>query len=167
MAGERFGSSAWDEGLYKAEDVVRSGGIISLIGGRGRGKTQIGVECIRLVTNLGQSAIYSRASEFFMELREAYKDGLKITERGVFEKFTKPHLLVLDECHERGFTDHENRALVLLIDKRYCDAKPTILIANMTPEEMRRNIGESIFDRLIETGGYIVCDWDSFRVKGA
>lgn len=156
----------WGNACSKTINQVEAGGMVALIGSRGTGKTQMSVEAIRWVCNLPKSALYTRAAEVFIAVRECYRKDAPATETQTIERFCRPHLLVIDECHERGHTDAENRILTLILDKRYADCRPTILIANNEPEEFRIQIGESVYDRLVETGGWITCNWQSFRVEG-
>jgi DNA replication protein DnaC len=157
---------AWGNACNKTLKQVEAAGMVALIGGRGTGKTQIGVEAIRWVCHLPKTALYMRAAEIFISVRECYRKEAPATETQTIERFCRPHLLVIDECHERGHTDAENRILRLILDKRYAACRPTILIANNEPEAFRLQIGESVYDRLVETGGWITCDWQSFRVAG-
>jgi len=41
----------------------------------------------------------------------------------------------------------------------------TVIIANMSEAEVRAQINPSIVSRAEETGGLVVCDWASYRVK--
>ena len=156
----------WGNACSKTIKQVEAGGMVALIGGRGTGKTQMSVEAIRWVCNLPKPALYTRAAEVFIAVRECYRKDAPATEAQTIERFCRPHLLVIDECHERGHTDAENRILTLILDKRYAACRPTILIANNEPGEFRIQIGESVYDRLVETGGWITCNWQSFRVEG-
>jgi DNA replication protein DnaC len=144
--------------------------MVALIGGRGTGKTQIGVEAIReTCKRIAKPCLYTRAADVFIAVRECYRKDATRRESEVIRDYTLPHLVVFDELHERSESDAENRLLTLILDKRYAECKPTILIGNLLPGEgkdsLRHNIGESIFDRMVETGGFIECNWQSFRVK--
>jgi DNA replication protein DnaC len=50
-----------------------------------------------------------------------------------------------------------------IIDKRYRDVKPTILISNLTKAELKGFLGERSFDRLREGGLWVDFLWESFR----
>lgn len=140
--------------------------MVALIGGRGTGKTQIAVECIRKVARvLAKPCLYVRAAEIFFALRDCYRKDSTRREADVIDQYITPWLLVVDELHERSGSDSECRLLTLLLDKRYAGCKPTILIANDTPESFKANVGDSVWDRLHETGKVKVCNWASFRVK--
>jgi len=70
---------------------------------------------------------------------------------------------VIDEIGKRGDTDWENNLLFHLLDKRYQDMTDTIVLANLTAEEMAKSLGPSLSDRMSETGGLIECTWPSRR----
>lgn len=146
--------------------VVDAGGIIVFLGDRGNGKTQCGVELIRRACRRGESALYLRSREIGMRLREAYDDGSQLTEREAVDLLVRPHLLVVDECQERPDRDWEIRSFNLIIDKRYGEGRPTVLIANTTEPQFRALMGGAILDRIKEDGGGArVFDWPSFRVQ--
>lgn len=143
-----------------------TGFLIAMLGERGTGKTQAAVEVIRAYcqTAARPSALYVRAMDVFMSLKESYRrDGP--TERSQLERFAKPSLLIVDESQERGSTDWEDRLLTHLIDLRYANGTDTLLLSNLKPDAFKASIGPSIFSRLIETGGIIECNWQSFRER--
>ena len=139
-----------------------TGYLFAMIGPRGTGKTQIAVDAMVSSCGHDRQALYCKAMELFLLLREA-KNTEGGSELRVLSGFLSPRLLVIDEVGERGETDFEDRMLVYVIDKRYDAMLDTILIANMTEPAFRETMGPSISDRLREAGGVIVCDWESFR----
>lgn len=140
----------------------RRGFICALVGNRGSGKTQLGVEAIRMGCKALYSCRYTRAFDVFMEVRAAMKSD-HATEVDAMREFIDPEMLVIDEMQERGETAFEDRILVNIIDKRYGQMNDTILIANQTPEHFTAALGPSVTDRIRETGGIIECTWESFR----
>lgn len=141
---------------------IGEGFLVALVGQRGTGKTQLAQQSVMAACGLRRPALYCRAMEIFLELRATYRtEGA--AELTVINRFRDPLLLVIDEVQDRGETDWENRVLNHLIDCRYGDMKDTILIANLVPSALKDNLGPSVFDRLIETGGVIECKWESYR----
>ena len=75
-----------------------------------------------------------------------------------------PDLLILDEVGVQFGSDAEKLILFEIINTRYQDMKPTILISNLTLVELGKYIGERVVDRMREGGGAILSfDWDSYR----
>lgn len=162
-----------------ASRCVAKGGIIALLGGRGPGKTQMAAEIARggewccdkteffrgdgLVTITNKTALYRRAMDIFLDLREAAKNHVKSSEKEVLAKLANVGLLVIDEFQERGESDWENRVMKNLLDKRYSSGRPTIIIANLKRGDMGNALGDSIKDRIRENGTVIEFNWASYR----
>jgi DNA replication protein DnaC len=152
----------WNDALRNLKSKIGTGFLVALIGTRGTGKTQMGVELIRTQINRLKSAQFTTAMDIFLAVKSSYrKDGQD--ERVIVAEFCKPRLLVIDEIQERAETPWEDRILTHLIDRRYNDEKDTLLIGNLTPDQFAQHVGASILSRLNETGGIVQCDWESFR----
>jgi hypothetical protein len=164
---ESIENERWFETLQSLIGASKTGRgfTVALLGNRGTGKSQIGVELIRRCC-LVMPCLYAKASDIFREIRSTYIPKSSITEKDVFNRFAKVPLLVIDEVHQRGDTTAENNALIQIIDARYDAKRDTMLIANQTKEEFAAAIGSSVVSRIHETGEAIVCDWPSFRKPG-
>jgi DNA replication protein DnaC len=86
-------------------------------------------------------------------------------EIGLLRDLQSVGLLVIDEIQERAETKYEETALVYLIDQRYANMRPTLLIGNIKHEDFTARIGPSIASRIRETGGVIEFTGPSFRDK--
>jgi DNA replication protein DnaC len=162
----------WLAGFALAAPVIEKGGILILHGKRGTGKTQMAAEIARskrfpfdAVTGLEwkRSAHYQTAMRFFLTVRATFKKGSDKTELEIIDRMTEPGLLVIDELQERGETAFEDRLLTHLIDARYGAKRPTILIANLSKDELGKSLGPSIVDRASENGRRIDFTWNSYR----
>jgi DNA replication protein DnaC len=165
---EVFGSGEWNDWLGKLGDMVGSGFLMALLGDRGTGKTQMGAELVRYWIRIQTEALasahaprYVKAMEIFMAIKSSYGGGGR--EKDVISTFTGPKLLIIDEASERGETDWENRMMTYIIDKRYDAKLDTLLISNQRRDAFLESVGDSITSRLVETGGIITCNWESFR----
>jgi len=172
----------WHAAFQRAKTFVAGGGIVAMLGGRGPGKTQMAAEIARAgewpedrrsytrgenvtITHRSKTARYMRAMDVFLDLRGAQKNHTQITEKDVLKKLEDVGLLVIDEFQERGETPWENRVVKNLIDKRYSDGRPTIIIANMTRGDMGAALGDSVKDRVRECGCVIEFNWTSYRAQ--
>jgi len=154
---------AWGATFDRVRVKIADGVLIALVGNRGSGKTQMGVELIREALATGLSCRFASATKFFMEIKATYRRDATDTEEKVLRRFTSPRLLVLDEIGRRGETDWENRLLFELLNDRYNDCRSTILISNHDVEGFAASMGPSLVSRINETGGVIDCSWKSFR----
>lgn len=165
----------WLDAYRRLEGRLGNGFLISLLGSRGTGKTQLGVHLIHsfygrytdppgngLSNYFSPPAQYVKALDLFRRIRDCFSsNGEK--ESDVVGKLVRCKLLVIDEAHERGHTDFENRTLTNIIDARYDAMVDTLLISNDTVDDFSKNVGPSIISRLNETGEVIECNWKSFR----
>ena len=110
----------------------------------------------------GNAGLYIRSIDLFRAVNETFGRS-EARECGVVVGFVTPSLLVIDECSVRRETAAEEIVLTDLVDKRYGHCRDTILLSNQTEAEFVQSIGSSAHDRLIETGGLLVCDWASYR----
>jgi DNA replication protein DnaC len=165
-------NAEWDSALTKVAAKLCNpmGSLIFLCGNRGNGKTQLAEKAVEFyLDNIYEPQkhtgrpLYDRAMGFYLEVRAAFKTGATRTELAALLPYLKAGLLILDEIHVRGETDWENRLLTHMIDCRYADCRHTILISNLGRDAMVQSVGESVADRLRETGGVIECTWPSFR----
>jgi DNA replication protein DnaC len=153
----------WSTTLTNVSMKRGSGFLVALVGIRGNGKTQMGVELIRANAESGVKSRFCSAMEFFMEIKAGYRNDSK-AEKDVIADFCRPALLVLDEIGQRSESDWENRLLFEMINRRYNDMKDTLLISNQDETQIKAALGPSIISRINETGGLIRCEWESFRI---
>lgn len=171
----------WFAALETAKPVIESGGIVVMAGNRGPGKTQMAAELAKIgkwpddkgsfissgngcgATRYTKTAIYRRAMDIFLDLRDAAKNHSQTSEKQVLAKLEDCGLLVIDEFQERGETVWENRVMKNLMDKRYAAERPTIIIANLTRKELFAALGDSVLDRARENGKSIEFTWESYR----
>lgn len=158
-----FTGEQWLKRKAQIAEKIGTGFLFALIGLRGAGKTQIGVEVIRESVNRERSAEYTTAMDIFLDIKGSFNRDAHITEAQTVASFLKPKLLVIDEIQERAESAWEDRILTHIINKRYNDEKDTLLIGNIKPGTFLETMGASVVSRLNETGGIIECDWESFR----
>lgn len=155
-------------GAEKARQLLPlalDGSMIVLAGDRGRGKTQIATW---LAWQRGQQGrpcgIYAKAFDLFSDVKGTWGKLSADSETNVMDRYKNAAFLCLDECHERGETDWENRTMRNVLDHRYDSCLPTVLIGNWKePQDICDSLGASITDRITETGGVVWCKWESYR----
>lgn len=159
-------------GLAKAtelRDIVMAGDcLLLLVGARGPGKTQMATWWALERARAGKAiGYYRKTADLITEIKTTWSDGGKFvdTEQDILKKYRRAAYLVLDEFHEKGSSDWEARTLINILDHRYDNMLATVIIANLTPEEVKQQINPSIVSRAEETGGLVVCDWPSYRTK--
>ncbi|NCB03374.1 MAG: ATP-binding protein [Spirochaetia bacterium] len=142
---------------------LREGVSLIMYGKNGTGKTRLAFASMRDKVLKGQSVKYMTASEFFDEIKLTFNNTIKVSD--VLGKYLHYDNLFIDEVDKTYGTVTEFIALFRLIDKRYLDLKPTVLIANATKENVIDVIGRSSYERIVEDGTAILMDWESYRAK--
>lgn len=160
------------QGLAKAKELLPralDGGMIVLTGDRGRGKTQIATWLAWQRGQLGKApGRYAKAFDLFSDVKASWAKSSSDSETKVMDRYKQAAFLALDECHERGETDWENRTLRNVLDHRYDAMLPTVILGNWAKaEDIGASLGASITDRISETGGIVWCRWKSYRVAAA
>lgn len=166
----RLMEGLFGEGADKAADLLplllKGDCLLLLIGHRGPGKTQMATWWAAERIKAGMKpGYYRKTADLITEIKTTWSDGGKTvdTENDVLKKYRGAAYLVLDEFHERGASDWEARTLINIIDHRYDAMLATVLIANMDEPQVREQLNPSIVSRAEETGGFVVCDWPSYR----
>lgn len=138
-----------------------------LCGKTGTGKTHLSCAVLRaLAFEHGLCGKYCTAYRAVQEIRASYKSS-DVTELQVLKEFIRPDLLVLDEIGVQYGTDSEQLLLFSLLNGRYEELKPTIVISNLSLPEVTQYLGDRVYDRLRENGGGVLAfDWESWRQKG-
>jgi DNA replication protein DnaC len=158
-------SSEWSGQWCKLAQSTGKEIIAMIYGNRGAGKTQMAVCAIKKACAEDRSALYTKAMNFFLDIRATYRKDAAVTERAMIDKYCAPELLVIDAIENRSDSPFENLLLTYLIDVRYDQMKDTILVGNFTEEQFAANMGPSVVDRIHECGIKIICKWKSFRRK--
>lgn len=73
--------------------------------------------------------------------------------------------MAIDEIGVQYDTDGEKTLIFEVIDRRYREMMPTILLTNQSKTGLKDFLGERAFDRLTENAKWIVFDWPSYRAQ--
>lgn len=148
------------------EDVLANGRCLILRGNPGTGKNHLAVAITKAIVAKGHSVLHATAYEIVCRIRETWgkRQPSAETEQAVTKALGEVDLLVMDEVGRQYGTQGEQVHLFHVIDQRYRQMKPTIVISNREPDEIRAYLGDAAYDRLREGGGVLVnFDWDSHR----
>lgn len=166
-----MGMHCWPEAqqddVRRVLNTLKSGGLVLLLGPYGTGKTQLGAWCCQgCCASWGKPAMYRRFADLLSEARtEAY--GEHGSDAAVVRRLSLLGLLVIDELHYRRWSQDEQLWLVRILDHRYGEKAPTLIIANLTPDSLPQVLDPSTLDRLREGGAVVVLGGESRRGAGA
>lgn len=150
------------------DGLLADGAMVGLIGDRGRGKTVMATWIAQKRRERREEpGIYVRAADAFAMVKGTWekesRDRRRETEESLMRRFRECEFLVIDEIQERACSEWENGILVNVLDHRYAGMLPTLIVGNLSAEELTKNLGPSISDRMAQTGGVVECKWESLR----
>lgn len=137
---------------------------IFMVGSVGTGKTHLGASMVLEVINKHvMKAHFTTITKMLRRVRSTYQRDGNENEEMVIEYYTNRDLLVIDEIGVQSGSYHEHNTIFEIINERYADMKPTIILSNLGLNEIRTVLGERIVDRFKDGGAVFSFDWDSFR----
>jgi len=142
-----------------------AGRCLLLMGKPGCGKTHLAAAIAAyLCENTRYFAVYRTLPGLIQEIRATYGQDSEQSEADILHAVTSCALLVLDEIAATESSEFELSLLFNVINTRYEQKLPTLIVSNLAPAELGSAIGDRCVDRLREGGGIVVAfDWESSR----
>lgn len=148
----------------KFDDVSKKGSSLIVCGTPGTGKTHLACAMTILLNDANIHTNYTTVYKMMARIKETYNKYSTETEQYVLEKLTTCKLLIIDEIGVQFGSEAEKVLFYQVINGRYDNVLPTVLISNLTVKELVEFIGDRCFDRLKEGSGVVLSfDWDSYR----
>ena len=142
--------------------ALKRGDSLILSGLPGTGKSHLATAVLQAIMP-AHCGLYITCMGLIRAVRETWRKDSEQSEREVLSVLGCVPLLVLDEIGVQYGTDGEQTILVDVLDKRYRDMTPSILLTNQDKAGLKQFIGERTFDRLTETSRWVSFDWASYR----
>ena len=144
-------------GYAKDTEKLNRGRGMIITGTVGVGKTHLAAAIINEIIKPDNSvnAIYITFSDMIRHIRSAWRDR-SVSETYVIEKYSTVSLLIIDEIGVQYGSDSEMVQMFEVMNKRYGEMLPTVLISNLQMDELCRLLGDRIIDRMREDDG-IAC----------
>ena len=133
----------------------------------GTGKTHLACAIANAYMRKGGEVVFITVAAMIRKIRETYRPDSELTEQQAINAFRDLDLLILDEVGIQKGDDKEINLLFEVINERYAYLKPTMLLSNLTVEDMEQLLGARVIDRLKEGGGGVIeFVWSSYRSGG-
>lgn len=166
------------EKIRNFAEKPRGTGLI-MVGNVGTGKNHLAY-CLaeRVLQVTGEDVKVTEASKIIREIKGTWgrtdsSEEYVITKYGTGKEgncdshgIDSPFLLIIDEIGLQFGSDTERMYLSEIINDRYNSLLPTVLIGNVTLQELKELVGDRIIDRFKEDGQVVVFDWESHRSRG-
>jgi DNA replication protein DnaC len=148
-------------------DFVTEGRSLILLGKPGRGKTHLAVAIAYRAIQNGFEALFVTAAELIDELSSAFRDG-KLA--AALERFTHPHVLVIDEVGYLTYGTDAANMLFHVVNDRHKRKRSMIFTTNKALPAWGRvlhdeDLAQAIVDRVLERGRLLHLDGPSMRTK--
>lgn len=143
-------------------NFLKSGKSCILFGPNGCGKTHLAFATIRHYIENDKKAIYILAADLFDQVKALFgdKDAKDLSD------LERCDYLIIDEVDKRYGSQTEFIALYRLINKRYNEMLPTMLITNSSKDEIVEVVGPSVVDRIREEGKTLnLSKWQNYRLR--
>lgn len=140
----------------------KNGTGLIFLGQPGTGKSHLAAAIIQKIMPQYQG-LYATVSDCIRLVRETWRRDSEHSENQVLGRFIYTDLLVLDEVGKQYGSDGEQNILFDVIDGRYRERMPTIIMGNIKASELSVYLGERLADRLRETSTAISFEWPSYR----
>jgi len=148
--------------------VSKSGTGLIFSGKAGAGKTHLACSIAYSVIEQGGRAQFATVAEVMRQIKSAFAKDSTTTEQEQIDYFSGLQLLILDEVGMDYGTDFNKALIFEILNNRYENVLPTILLTNLDTEALKDYLGERLVDRMREGGGRMVSfTWDSYRGKAA
>lgn len=147
-------------------DRREAGDSLILTGSPGTGKNHLAAAICKAVIDMGLSALHTTALRLVREVKQTWGRNAGLSEAEAIEGFISPDLLVIDEVGCQFGSQAEQIVLMEVINSRYADMRPTVLLSNLPVGELKGILGPQVVDRFYE-GKSVVLEmfWPSHRQR--
>lgn len=148
------------EQIKKSQEVNN----LIMIGGVGTGKTHLASSILRDLIENGKRCELWTLIDIIRSLKATWKKDAVCSEDEMLDHFSTLPLLIIDEVGVQFGSDTEKMFVFDIINGRYENMLPNVIISNLDIEGVKDIIGERCIDRLREDGGQVVAfNWQSHR----
>lgn len=129
------------------------------LGNVGTGKTHLAVSIGIEFIKKGKSCLYTKLFNMILHIKESWGNKNGVSEREIINHYSSKDLLIIDEVGVQYETETERLYVTNIIDNRYNNLLPTILVGNITPKELGVLLGDRTMRRIREKCKVLVFSW--------
>ena len=150
--------------LENFDENYKTGRTLIFSGKSGTGKSHLAIAIAKAVMPK-YTAMYLNALDAVRMIRDTWRKDSETSELQVLDLLGSIDLLVIDEVGVQYGTDNEQMLMFDIINRRYRDSKPMILLTNLGTTGFSEFLTERSYDRLRENGKWVSFEWRSYRAK--
>ena len=147
------------------DEHCKNGQGLNFVGGVGTGKTHLAVGIALEAIKQGYTPLFISVFGAIRHIKDAWRRDSDRSETEALNDLITPDLLILDEVGVQFSSDTERLIIFDVLNRRYEDLRPTIIISNLMMDEISKVIGERVVDRLRECNKAYWFNWGSYRGK--
>jgi DNA replication protein DnaC len=148
-------------------DSLKSGRGLVFLGQPGTGKSHLAAAILMSMVQR-HAVLYTTCMRMIRTVRDTWRRDSERSEREVLNMLSvEVDLLVIDEVGVQYGTDGEKTILFEVLDRRYSELRPTILLTNQDAAGLTEAVGDRIADRLRESSAFVLFQWPSYRGTAA
>jgi len=148
------------------DEVLASGRCAIFLGNKGTGKNHLASSICLQLMRAKRPVLFTTVLRAVRRVKDTWRKDSRENESEAVAALVFPDLLILDEVGVQFGSEAERIILFDVLNERYEKRKPTILLSNLSKDDVCTFLGERIYDRLREDGGTVVVfDWESYRGK--
>lgn len=147
------------------DEKLKNGASMVFSGTPGTGKSHLACAIAQHVMEAGYTAIYLTAMDLIRLVRSTWRRDSERSEEDVIRELSRVDLLVLDEVGMQYGSEGEQVIMTDIIDQRYRNSLPLIVITNQDRKGLTEYLGHRAFDRLRDGGTWESFDWESYRAR--
>jgi DNA replication protein DnaC len=137
-----------------------------LMGKPGTGKNHLAAAIAGSVIEAGYVVLHTTAIKVVRAVKETWDRNNREGEAVVIKRFMEPDLLIIDEVGAQFGSTTEQVYLMEIINGRYAEMLPTILLTNLDHDALEKCLGPQVVDRFYEGKSQVLTmDWESYRRK--
>lgn len=139
-----------------------AGSFLVMGGVTGTGKSHLALAVAQIVMLRG-TAMYMDAVDLIRRVRGTWRRDSAKSEEEMFNLLGSIDLLIIDEVGVQRGTDDEQNVIFDVINRRYRDNRPTILLTNLDGKSLVEFLGPRVMSRLMERAQFLSFQWGDWR----
>jgi DNA replication protein DnaC len=142
-------------------EKAKAGETLIFSGKPGTGKSHLAGAMLRAL--MSNDVRYITCLDMIRAVRDTWRKDSDRSETQILNYLERLDLLVIDEVGMQYGTEGEQTILFDVLDRRYRELKPVVLLTNQDKDGFRGYVGDRTYDRLRETCRWVAFDWASHR----